>query len=291
MVGSIRKIVLKGFVTYDYCQFYPGPNLNMIIGPNGTGKSTIVCGIALGLGGSTSVLGRAKDVYDFVKHGYKEATIEITLQDKNDYKITITRTIDKVKKCSIWTINNKISTQKQVLSTVKGLNIQVDNLCQFLPQDKVCEFAQMSPIELLKSTLKASGSTELSEDHSKLVLLRNDQKELIKLVEEDSTQVKSLESINQSKKQEVERFKEREEYLRTIELYKKRIILSKYSKAKILYDQSKIDRRKLQDKVASMNEKLEPLNKQKEYIGIFNTISLLIQYFIENRKGQLKSAL
>jgi len=27
----------------------------MIIGPNGTGKSSIVCGIALGLGGSTQV--------------------------------------------------------------------------------------------------------------------------------------------------------------------------------------------------------------------------------------------
>ena len=27
----------------------------MIIGPNGTGKSTIVCGICLGLGGKTSV--------------------------------------------------------------------------------------------------------------------------------------------------------------------------------------------------------------------------------------------
>jgi len=53
--GTIVRIKLKQFVTYDYVEFFPGPDLNMIIGPNGTGKSTIVCAIALGLGGATSV--------------------------------------------------------------------------------------------------------------------------------------------------------------------------------------------------------------------------------------------
>lgn len=46
---------MKSFVTYESCTFSPGPNLNMIIGPNGTGKSTIVCALALGLGWNTNV--------------------------------------------------------------------------------------------------------------------------------------------------------------------------------------------------------------------------------------------
>lgn len=54
-MGSIVRVNLKNFVTYDSVEFFPGPNLNMIIGPNGTGKSTIVCAIALGLGWNTSV--------------------------------------------------------------------------------------------------------------------------------------------------------------------------------------------------------------------------------------------
>lgn len=37
-------------MTYDKVEFRPGPNLNMILGPNGTGKSTIAAGIAVGLG-------------------------------------------------------------------------------------------------------------------------------------------------------------------------------------------------------------------------------------------------
>ena len=53
--GSIVRIQLHNFVTYDYVQFRPGPYLNMIFGPNGTGKSSIACAIALGLNFPPSV--------------------------------------------------------------------------------------------------------------------------------------------------------------------------------------------------------------------------------------------
>ncbi|KAJ8610725.1 hypothetical protein MRB53_038367 [Persea americana] len=59
--GAITRVTLVNFVTYTRAEFFPGPNLNMIIGPNGTGKSTIVCAICLGLGWSPSHLGRAKE--------------------------------------------------------------------------------------------------------------------------------------------------------------------------------------------------------------------------------------
>ena len=42
-------------------------------------------------------------------------------------------------------------------ATVSNLNIQVGNLCQFLPQDKVADFAKMSQQELLENTEKAVG--------------------------------------------------------------------------------------------------------------------------------------
>lgn len=48
--------------TYDYSVVYPGPNLNMIVGANGTGKSSIVCAICLGLAGKTAILGRGDKV-------------------------------------------------------------------------------------------------------------------------------------------------------------------------------------------------------------------------------------
>ena len=53
--GSIVRVKLENFVTYTAVEFFPGPSLNMVIGPNGTGKSTLVCAICIGLGWSTNV--------------------------------------------------------------------------------------------------------------------------------------------------------------------------------------------------------------------------------------------
>lgn len=64
---------------YDDVQVRPGPYLNVIIGPNATGKSTIVNAICLGLAGKTSILGRARDINAYIKNGKKKATLEITL--------------------------------------------------------------------------------------------------------------------------------------------------------------------------------------------------------------------
>ena len=54
--GSIVRVKLADFVTYTAVEFFPGPSLNMVIGPNGTGKSTLVCAICLGLGWGAQVM-------------------------------------------------------------------------------------------------------------------------------------------------------------------------------------------------------------------------------------------
>ena len=64
--GAIVRIKLTHFLTYTHVEMFPGPFMNMVIGylseknlissPNGTGKSAIVCAIALGLGGKPDVI-------------------------------------------------------------------------------------------------------------------------------------------------------------------------------------------------------------------------------------------
>jgi hypothetical protein len=36
--GAVYKIALTNFMQFDSVSFYPGPHLNVIIGPNGSGK-------------------------------------------------------------------------------------------------------------------------------------------------------------------------------------------------------------------------------------------------------------
>jgi chromosome segregation ATPase len=81
--------------------------MNMIIGPNGTGKSTIVCAIALGLGGTPSLLGRAKNIAEFVKTGEEEATIAIELKKVGVRNIVIQRTFKKNDNTNTWRINGR----------------------------------------------------------------------------------------------------------------------------------------------------------------------------------------
>lgn len=68
--------------------------MNVIIGPNGTGrvntfwnntikhnsgKSTIICGICLALGGKPTVLGRSTTIGDYIKHGKESGSVEVYL--------------------------------------------------------------------------------------------------------------------------------------------------------------------------------------------------------------------
>lgn len=58
--------------------------------------------------------------------------------------------------------------QSMCKNTRNRLRSQVDNLCQFLPQDRVADFAKMTPQELLVGTEQAVGSVSLIENHEKL---------------------------------------------------------------------------------------------------------------------------
>ena len=49
------RVKLHNFLTYDDVEFRPGPYLNMVLGPNGTGKSSIACALCLGLNWPPSV--------------------------------------------------------------------------------------------------------------------------------------------------------------------------------------------------------------------------------------------
>uniref|UniRef100_A0AAX7SEI5 Structural maintenance of chromosomes protein 5 n=1 Tax=Astatotilapia calliptera TaxID=8154 RepID=A0AAX7SEI5_ASTCA len=119
--------------TYDYSVVHPGPNLNMIVGANGTGKSSIVCAICLCLAGKTAVLGRGDKVGLYVKRGCKKGHVEIELY-KRGGNVVIFREIHAENNQSLWMLNDRQCSQKAVEEEVKALRIQVSNLCQFLPQ-------------------------------------------------------------------------------------------------------------------------------------------------------------
>ena len=135
--GAIVSITLKNFITFEHVKFYCKPGLNLVLGPNGSGKSTFVCALCLGLGGHPKLLGRAKEVKEFVKRGCPRGEIELELFREGGKTLLIKRSINSQDNTSVWHINGKLSKKEKVLETIEKMNIQLSNLCQFLPQDKV----------------------------------------------------------------------------------------------------------------------------------------------------------
>jgi chromosome segregation ATPase len=145
-----------------------------------------------------------------VKHGCAEAKIEIELagQPKLPSNPVICRTIKRDGNKSSFTINGKNASSKQVLKFVQSFAIQVDNLCQFLPQDKVAEFAALSPVELLHSTQRAAAEPEMTAWHDHLKGLRQEQKQLELENRGDNETLANLRGRQEQQRAEVENMRQ-----------------------------------------------------------------------------------
>ncbi|RKP11061.1 hypothetical protein THASP1DRAFT_27160 [Thamnocephalis sphaerospora] len=264
MRGAIVRIALRNFVTYDRCEFFPGPHLNMIIGPNGTGKSTIVCAMALGLGGNPSLLGRSKEVSDFVKHGHDKAIIDVELyRGPPEQNVVIKRQIKRSTNASTWKIDGQNASQRDVLALAQDLRIQVDNLCQFLPQDRVGEFAQMSPSELLVETQKAAGEAVLSEYHARLIADRKEEKQLAESIDQETTHVDQLSKRNAVLERDVIRFQERENIMKQVAQLKIGLLMACYGATKNDLKEAKDTRKKMFEEHRRLEHETEPFRRRQ----------------------------
>ncbi|CEP63655.1 DNA repair ATPase SMC5 LALA0_S08e07580g [Lachancea lanzarotensis] len=218
--GSIVKLHLKNFVTYAVGEFCLSPSLNMVIGPNGSGKSSFVCGVCLGLAGKPEYIGRSKKVADFIKNGEDTSTIETTLklgpeawfQEFTDENLTakITRVMKRDKK-SRYFINDKQVEEATVKWLVSKLNIQLDNLCQFLSQERVQEFSKLKSDKLLVETVRSVD-----------VNMLNIFEDLKALQMEEKSETKEL-KIKEARQSELSTNRERlESSVRTLETFRQK---------------------------------------------------------------------
>lgn len=269
--GAIIRVMVENFVTYEKAEFFPGPNLNMVIGPNGTGKSSLVCAICLGLGYPASTLGRATSFGEFVKHGKEHAIVEIELQkrpqDRANYvfKLKINRE-DNTRQ--FW-LNGKSCRHSDVKLRMQKLRIQIDNLCQFLPQDKVAEFAGLNSVDLLNRTLQAAAPEEVITQQGQLKEMFDRQKELQRGLETELENLRSLNTRQQGLQADVERLREREQIQQAVADLKDARLIVDYNEKKALFEQVKQQRKRAQQQLKRLDQlsapSLEDVHQKDEY--------------------------
>eukprot|EP00326_Haptolina_ericina_P027602 CAMPEP_0181194042 /NCGR_PEP_ID=MMETSP1096-20121128/14131_1 /TAXON_ID=156174 ORGANISM="Chrysochromulina ericina, Strain CCMP281" /NCGR_SAMPLE_ID=MMETSP1096 /ASSEMBLY_ACC=CAM_ASM_000453 /LENGTH=1098 /DNA_ID=CAMNT_0023283529 /DNA_START=32 /DNA_END=3328 /DNA_ORIENTATION=+ len=191
----------SNFMSYTDAEItHPGSKLNCIVGPNGTGKSSIVCALCVGLGGPLKATERGDNVAscvhgegstrdpstgEFITSGFVETELVDGSGPGQNLVVRLDFNIQNKKQ---WRLNGQQTTEKAVKAKMEDLNIQVDNPLQFLPQDKVGQFSNMSPIDLLKHTEMAIGP-EVYQQHLQLI---DADKELVEVQKKLVTQDQEL---------------------------------------------------------------------------------------------------
>lgn len=130
----------------------------------------------------------------------------------------IQRTIKRDGNKSSFTLDGQTASKNEVLKLAHSFAIQVDNLCQFLPQDKVAEFAALSSVELLHSTQRAAAGPDMLNWHEALKNLRSKQKKLEMDNSGDKETLVNLENRQEMQRADVEKMRERAQIKRKIEI-------------------------------------------------------------------------
>lgn len=81
-VGILEMVRVENFMCHKLFEFRFGPNVNIVNGNNGSGKSATVAALQLGLGGSVRQTERGKALADCIRHGESYAIIKIRIRNR-----------------------------------------------------------------------------------------------------------------------------------------------------------------------------------------------------------------
>lgn len=177
--GVISKLELHNFMCHKFVTFPFGPQVNFIIGHNGSGKSAALSAITVALGGKATSTGRAAGLKSFIKTGETAAEVTLTLKNgghepfkPNEYgnSIIITRHFTQ-NGSSSYKLKNQhgktVSTKREELSAILDhFLIDVDNPMNILTQDLARQFLSASnPTEKYNLFLKGTLLTQLKEEY------------------------------------------------------------------------------------------------------------------------------
>ncbi|CAH1773617.1 unnamed protein product [Owenia fusiformis] len=179
--GIVENISLKNFMCHTKLDFTFGPQVNFVIGRNGSGKSAILSGLVVGLGAKSSATNRGSSIKNFIKNGKSSAQVRVTLRNHKGpdaYKheaygdsIIVERTI-QASGGSSYSLKSKsgkeVSKKREELTRILDqFNIQVENPVAILNQDTSRNFLNSkSPNDKYKFFLRATQLEQMKYDYA-----------------------------------------------------------------------------------------------------------------------------
>ncbi|ORY79506.1 P-loop containing nucleoside triphosphate hydrolase protein [Protomyces lactucae-debilis] len=180
--GTIESIELFDFMCHAHFKIELGPNLNFVVGMNGSGKSAVLTAITVCLGGKAAASGRGTSVKSLVRDGASQATIIIVMRNKGEDaflpkqygdRIIVERKF-KLDGSGSYALKSsggtRYGSRKEDLDQLcDHFGLQIDNPMNILSQDFAREFlAQSTPTTLYALFMKGIDMSQLEADHNLL---------------------------------------------------------------------------------------------------------------------------
>lgn len=209
--GAVILLRLQDFQIAEDSIYRFEPNLNLVLGGNGTGKSAIINALFLLFLGNLSDL-KQSDYGNFVQYGKEWGAVTALIQGSSDIfggenvllsmrvKAKTTQGFRGRKTAPCWYINKEEVSPEDVWKLVCEMNIKVNNLCQFLPQFRVAAFSGESAQERLISTEEAIGYKGMTDDHKYLATNGSRLDEISKAIQEAKQEIDVLRQNQQDLK-------------------------------------------------------------------------------------------
>ncbi|CAK9135142.1 unnamed protein product [Ilex paraguariensis] len=150
--GIVSKIRLENFMCHSNLEIELGDRVNFITGQNGSGKSAILTALCVAFGCRAKGTQRAATMQDFIKTGCSYALVHVEMKNHGDdaFKpetygdtIVIERRITSSTSSTILKNHQgkKIAHRRDdLIELVEHFNIDVENPCVIMSQDKSREF-------------------------------------------------------------------------------------------------------------------------------------------------------
>ncbi|KNE91502.1 hypothetical protein PSTG_15098 [Puccinia striiformis f. sp. tritici PST-78] len=156
--GTISKVILVQFMCHPYQVVELGPQINFLIGHNGSGKSAVLTAISIVLGAKASSTNRGNSLKTFIREGQNKAEVTLHLTNRGveafrpqiyGDEIIIQRNISKdgssMIKIKSGRDNKVIGHTRDTLQTILDhFMIQADNPLNVLNQEASKEFLKSS---------------------------------------------------------------------------------------------------------------------------------------------------
>jgi chromosome segregation ATPase len=196
----IREVILENFMSYEYARIPFKKGVNVACGPNGSGKSSILLGISVALGQSSTE--RSKRLSDLIRYGKDEARVTLVLDNSlRNGK----RPVSRIKKDQIFLsrnlrrdgkywfeLENTAANKIEVNRLLAKFEVDPENMLIIMHQNMVNQFSVLSSQEKLRMVEAAVGFESYRENVLKA------QKKLSRILSQGDSVGKLLESAEQT---------------------------------------------------------------------------------------------